>query len=210
MEKKSGKRWYPNKFSFEKDWPGIRQKNSDKKNCEKLCISLLWKSLTAIVCKRQRIVRQESVNSSPGSARIASIIRLPGEIPLFYVRARGENRPGEGAHREVTQNTLLISSFYDATAELQRADRIRSVVCTPGVFLRNKSINFFVVLVLHRGRTVMRPAGKKNSKRREWDPSSCTGLQLKSVKRAPERSRCLLGKQLATYVLWPLHSCCVF
>lgn len=78
-------------------------------------------------------------------------------------------------------------------------------VCTPGVLLRNKSINFFIVLVLHRGQNSNAASRRKRAaRRREWDPSSYTGLQLKSVKRRGK----LPGKQLATHVLWPLHSHC--
>lgn len=91
------------------------------------------------------------------------------------------------------------------------------VTCIPGVFLRNKSINFFIVLVLHRGQNSNAASRRKSAV--EWRARGGGSeipqvirwgkgeeeerLQLKSVKRVAEK---LPGKQLASHVLWPLHS----
>ena len=127
------------------------------------------------------------------------------EIPLFYIRAA---RIVLGRYTLRFEEYTADIVFLRCTGQVPVTSGVRVwcvyTRCAPA---SNKSINFFIVLVLHRGQNSNAASRRKRAtaKRREWDPSSYTGLQLKSVKRVAGK---LPGKQLAIYVLWLLHSHC--
>lgn len=71
--------------------------------------------------------------------------------------------------------------------------------CVCLALLHNKSINFFIVLVHHRGRTVMRPVEKKDNSEMEGVRSlKLHEASIKVGKKSEGETSNLPGKQLGT------------
>lgn len=125
-----------------------------------------------------------------------------GEIPSFYIQAArilGRYTPG-------FEEYAVDIVFLRCSGQVPVASSIRACgVCTPGVLLRNKSINFFIVLVLHRGQNSNAASRRK---RATAETKGVRSLKLYGASIKVGKKRKLPGKQLASCVLWPLHSHC--